>query len=175
MPVKRQSMAKCSYMFANGKLCDTYGWGDPALCKKHEKFRDTVEEELRVEGGGVTAEFVGAVFDVPVVKRLLEKLGGLVDKAGVVVEAADINALMERLSKRAQVADPPDWVPTNNKVNDAKAILGFTLNQTLTVELIKQRKRDLAAIYHPDKGSGNAEKMQIINAAADVLLKHEKF
>jgi hypothetical protein len=39
----------------------------------------------------------------------------------------------------------------------------------LTVELVKQHQRALAAIHHPDRG-GTKSAMQRINNAADALL-----
>jgi hypothetical protein len=48
-------------------------------------------------------------------------------------------------------------------------ILGFKPGQALTRALVKKRRNELAALFHPDRG-GSDESMQMVNAAADALL-----
>lgn len=52
---------------------------------------------------------------------------------------------------------------------DWRAILGIKPDAAVSVELVQQRKRELAAIHHPDRG-GNPSQMADINRAADAAL-----
>ena len=47
--------------------------------------------------------------------------------------------------------------------------MGFGADTPLTVKLVKERRRKLAELYHPDHGGSDAA-MRRINAAADALL-----
>lgn len=53
----------------------------------------------------------------------------------------------------------------------ARITLGFDETEKLTAELVKDRKRALARVFHPDTGKGSVAHMQRINQAADLLLK----
>ena len=39
----------------------------------------------------------------------------------------------------------------------------------MSIDLIQQRRRELAAMHHPDRG-GNPDQMSAVNAAADAAL-----
>lgn len=52
---------------------------------------------------------------------------------------------------------------------DWRAILAFKQNEAVTVDAVQQRRRDLAARHHPDRG-GNPDQMASINRAADAAL-----
>lgn len=52
--------------------------------------------------------------------------------------------------------------------DDARAVLGFGRSTPLTTRLIEERRKELALLFHPDRGGSN-EGMQRINAAADAL------
>jgi hypothetical protein len=64
----------------------------------------------------------------------------------------------------APAPPPPD--PTI----EARAILGFEPGEPLTVDKIKDRKRSLAKVFHPDTGAGSVKQMQRVLAAADLLI-----
>lgn len=53
---------------------------------------------------------------------------------------------------------------------DPRTILGFEPNAPLTAEIIKERKKALATIYHPDRPGGSVTAMKRVNQAADKLL-----
>lgn len=67
---------------------------------------------------------------------------------------------------------PPDPRAEAKRIETlrARAVLGFTNSESLTVEKIKDRQRALARKHHPDLG-GSEAKMKAINAASDVLLE----
>jgi hypothetical protein len=56
-------------------------------------------------------------------------------------------------------------------VEDPRVVLGFEPGETLTAARVKERKRQLAALFHPDKAGGSISAMKRVNEAADALLK----
>lgn len=53
----------------------------------------------------------------------------------------------------------------------AKRTMGFAEGEPITADMVKDRRKVLARKFHPDRPGGSVEKMQTINAAADVLLR----
>lgn len=53
---------------------------------------------------------------------------------------------------------------------EARRILGWAPDQVVTLDEVNKRRRELARKFHPDRSGGSVEKMQTINAAADVLV-----
>lgn len=78
-------------------------------------------------------------------------------------------------TKRSNAAPPPSSssseIPVNEIILAARQVLGFTKNDKLHIDGIKQRRRELAQRHHPDRG-GDSEKLKDINAAADILMQH---
>lgn len=72
--------------------------------------------------------------------------------------------------KRKEAPPPKPKAP---ELEDPRGILGFSAGEVLTAEKIKERKRSLARMLHPDKG-GSPRLMQQVNAAADQLLRSVK-
>lgn len=69
---------------------------------------------------------------------------------------------------------PPPRPPPDPQIEArrlARITLGFDETEKLTKELVKDRKRALARVFHPDTGKGSVAHMQRINQAADLLLK----
>lgn len=61
---------------------------------------------------------------------------------------------------------------------EARQVLGFTAAEVITVDAIKQRKRELNRRYHPDRAGPDKKKAEAltkkiarVNAAADLLLQ----
>jgi curved DNA-binding protein CbpA len=52
---------------------------------------------------------------------------------------------------------------------DAREVLGFAPGAKLTRELVKARQRELAKLWHPDRG-GSTAATQRLNVAAKKLL-----
>jgi hypothetical protein len=68
-------------------------------------------------------------------------------------------------------AAPPPRRPPPDPTVEARVILGFEPGEPLTADKIKDRKRSLAKVFHPDRGSGGSVKqMQRVLAAADLLM-----
>ncbi|HZJ67682.1 MAG TPA: J domain-containing protein [Kofleriaceae bacterium] len=65
---------------------------------------------------------------------------------------------------------PPRPAGPDPRIVAARTLLGFSPTQALTEQAISERRKALARVYHPDKPGGSTEKMQRINAAADLLI-----
>lgn len=65
---------------------------------------------------------------------------------------------------------PPKPRPAPDKIGPARVVMGFPASLKLTPELIKERRKQLALIFHPDRG-GSPDGMSRLNASADVLLE----
>jgi hypothetical protein len=129
------------------------------------------EAQNREDGGGLLEEAVNLFVAHPSVQDVLSRFGELLDSAGAQVphgiprghaaEAPPRPGNGQRA--RAAHAPPPPPGP------DPRVILHFNPSETLTREKVKARQRQLAEIFHPDRG-GSVEQMQKINAAAEALL-----
>lgn len=70
---------------------------------------------------------------------------------------------------RPQAPPPPD--PAIEAKRQARITLGFEEGERITADMVKERKRALARVFHPDTGKGSVAHMQRINQAADLLLQ----
>lgn len=139
----------------NGKQCRRRGEGDPPLCSTHE-----------AQG------LLGQILANDQIKAALNRLTGSLEQAAT----NRASALFARLDgflaslgapKAAPDAPPPKAEPEE----DPRVVLGFAADARLTPAMVKERKRELAKLFHPDK-HGSAAAMQRVNAAADLLLKN---
>jgi len=64
---------------------------------------------------------------------------------------------------------PPRPPPVPSPADDPRVVMGFPPSLQLTETMIKKRRRELAAIYHPDQG-GSEEAMKRLNSAVTRLL-----
>lgn len=69
---------------------------------------------------------------------------------------------VEKMFEGFAALPPPDRL-------DWRAILAFKPDERVTFEMVRQRRRDLAAVHHPDRG-GNPQQMSDVNRAADAAL-----
>jgi len=129
----------------------------------------TIRAVRELEQAGVRAAFLNAI--QAAMDKILDKVQHAVDRgvdklAGKMDQYATFATLYaQKFAQQAQqgpVAVKPDR-------DDPRTIMCFGINEELTAEKIKERKRELAKIVHIDKG-GNDEAMARINAAADALL-----
>ena len=69
---------------------------------------------------------------------------------------------------------PPEGETTSNepgmRLADAYAVLGLTPNAP--PEQVKKHYRNLAKVFHSDKGAMNDEAMKLLNRAYDAIQKH---
>lgn len=160
MPVSR-----CVYPVKGGKQCASPGKGTPPLCPKHKK--------LYVEPiNPFFAGLVNALLDQPVTKAIVSKVDGVLNKATNAfnkIAEGDFSELNSLLRKGAK----PTVEYGGATQEDPRTVLGFKMGEPITKAKIKERQRELAKLFHPDKG-GSDEAMQRVNAAADILLKEIK-
>lgn len=110
------------------------------------------------------------VLQQPKTKVIFEKVDGVLEKANgllskvAVGDFSDLQDLLSKAGKQRVVYQP------EVREEDPRVVLGFKSTDKLTVEMVKNRRRELAKILHPDKG-GSDEAMQRMNTAADKLMK----
>jgi hypothetical protein len=62
----------------------------------------------------------------------------------------------------------PDWRPEPRQISPYEQLC---LTPDAPIEVVRAAKRALAILYHPDKPTGDLERMQLINDAADRIEK----
>lgn len=162
---------KCTFI-VKGKPCSQPGTGNPPLCDEHAPDEE-FEYDDDFDG---TGDFVGdAIYEFsenPRIRGVLDKAASVFDKLAQVIDRASTRQNARPQSPPGSPPPPPRQKrPVSQETitpSAARTILGFAQTQPLTVESVKERKRALASMFHPDKG-GSVEAMQRVNAAADVL------
>ena len=169
---------RCSAITDRGSPCRNTGTGNPPLCHVHEALYEEGEDD-EGEADAVVAA-TNAILDHPQAQGVISKFNGLLDRVGGWFERAGTGQAPVGSATRPQPhaprgqpppPPPPRQPPPRREAPiDARKILGFAPGLKLTVEMVKERRKDLAKLYHPDRG-GHPEQMKTINAAADALLK----
>jgi hypothetical protein len=113
----------------------------------------------------------------PEVQDAIGSIGSFVESAGGIIDSlGNFAARGGRRRPKPRQAPPRVEYRTRVKVvrerapEDPRLVLGFPPGVQLTKDMVKKRKRALAALYHPDQG-GSTESMQRLNAAAEALLR----
>jgi len=108
-------------------------------------------------------------------ETLFSQIQQFVSRAGTAIEREHSPQSPPRRDSRQQYGRRPPTPPRRrrNILKAARKILHFAPGEKLTVQAIKKRKRDLAAVFHPDQG-GDPRAMSQINQAADILIKSLK-
>ena len=103
-------------------------------------------------------------------RELFRQTGNAVDPKET-HEANDDAPPPKKSAPKRRKAPPPPRQPNVVELElKARYTLHFGPQESLTKEAIKNRRRKLAALCHPDQG-GTTEAMQAINSAADFLLE----
>ena len=154
MPRRRPRCAFTSFLHGR---CPNPGTGDPPLCPEHDdEFSDT------------SNELIDSLLDHPAIQNVLGKVGGVLDLASNFIQKAPEYVKNIKVPHNTQQSRPQRPQP----VEDPRKVLGFDPSTVLTVDIVKQRQRDLARIFHPDTGTaGSTAAMARVNAAVDFLLK----
>lgn len=154
------------------------GFGNPPLCRVHALELTLEGDELEIDQQSPIHQFLDLADrllsrnqDV-IVKEVRTRFGSYL--AG---RANEKNA--KRISQeprpprnpraRPRPAPSPRRPSPPPPRDDPRVVLGIPPSAPLTKELIKEKKRQLAKIYHPD-AQGNPEAMRRVNKAADELL-----
>lgn len=153
---------RCSWLNSNGSPCRRLGVGNPPLCDQHEAAAGAT-------GGFDPQEFVenpihavrDAFLEHPKIQGFFDKLGNILDSGVEYIDRASKGNVPRARAQRPQ--------PPQAKGPDPRQVLNFGPHEHLTVAVIKERKKLLARLYHPDL-KGSAEAMARVNAAADRLL-----
>jgi len=150
---------KCSI-----KRCtaEAYNYGDVYLCPDHEQ---TLRRAFYNTAKAPDAP-------PPTLGSLLGALAnGEVPQSDVIRSFVD-NAMKARAvrAQARQAASPPHAQPQRTPTQAALMVLGFDPRKPApSAEVIKDRFRNLAKTYHPDRPAGDAKKMQAINKAYEIL------
>lgn len=157
-------MPKCVYL-VRGQPCGVRGEGNPILCDEHAPDEDDFGADAVIQ----TA--VDALLDSRPLQKLFGRTNQFLDQvaghlsAGLRRPEVPLHTKPRKTRQtRTQRPQKPDGQ------HDARLIMGFDVAEKLTENVIKKRKRQLAAALHPDRG-GNTFAMAKLNTAADLLLK----
>lgn len=169
MPPKKTY--RCSRR-VNGRPCPNPGSGNPPLCTRC--LDDLEQEEIEEAGYEVTDEGLqGAadrIMDDPRVHNVLDKAAGFFDRFAQLIDGAvtrNGGSSPPRPSSR-----PPPPRPTIDRARQiaaARSVLLFDSAEPLTEEKIRERRKKLALLVHPDMAGSHNQTVRI-NQAADILL-----
>ena len=153
------SVRKCMYVIKS-KPCGLRAAAgtNPPLCDKHlEELgeEDDFEEDEEDEDVGSALD---EILDHPTVSGFLGRINDTIDR------------LASGLGGTQAPENRPPPARKRAAVEDPRMVLNFSPTDKLTPEIVKERKKQLAKVFHPDK-QGSTEAMARVNAAADQLLK----
>jgi hypothetical protein len=187
--------SRCRYVDDAGYRCRRVATVAGGFCRQC-----AIALELDLEEGGAADRLVGTMDRIlargardPMLSGAAAFLGGLlgaqiIHRAPPSIQepvrqmgrmAADAARARAEQAAKAQAeqrrAQPPPRPPDPETaralaLRDARTTLGFEPDEKLTVDQVKERKRALARVYHPDLGNGSVKQMQRVNAAADLLI-----
>ena len=138
--------------------------------RKREPYEEEYDDPVEQLATRLADKIVGN----PQIQNAISRFEGLfdvvghgIDRAGELVARGSQRhpEIRERIRYRTKVVEKPVEVPI-----DPRVIFGFPADIKLTKAMVKERKRVLAGLWHPDRG-GSTESMQRLNAAAAALLQ----
>ena len=172
--------------------CGAPGIGDPPLCAFHFSTVDDVDFEADDEAAvwsraqrrpnanpapGHKIDLMTAILQHPESAALIETLVGkareffrqtVTPGGGYQAECPPPPPGGEK--RRRRNAPPSDGsAPTRMSADEARISLGFAPGQPLSEAVLRQRRRALTAMFHPDAG-GSDEAMKRLNQAVAMLL-----
>lgn len=162
---------RCAYK-AGKRRCSRNGFGNPPLCRAHAI-------EVGLDGGRERdSDENSPVFDIlELADRALSRSNNDFARqvGGIFGELLSGYAARARAPGEGQTQGqrPPPRRPQPAQAAsmDPRMVLGFEPQEKLTEARIKDRKRQLAQLFHPDKPGGSISAMKRVNDAADALLK----
>lgn len=171
---------RCSY-YINDRRCSRNGKGNPPLC---DRCRDVAEGKPGAASGGAVGDLIASMLggervSREQIKRAAEEVIGTFRAQRVnVAPPAPRGPMFDNPPAPRHHPPPPPPPPPHQdseaamraRVVAAMKTLGLKPSTKLTIDLLNQRRRDLAKRYHPDKAGGSVVKMQEVNAAVDFLL-----
>jgi len=166
---------RCAYLPSTGRPCTRAGSGNPPLCEKHL-------EEILAEDDD---DMLGELLDHPTVRGAFDRVTSRVvrslDQIAPFIDRLTQGRPQSRAQSRPTAPRPrpgprprpeaPRTPPraSTPRPEDPRTILGFAPGARLDAAMIKNRRRELAQIFHPDHG-GSPEAMKRVNLAVEALL-----
>jgi len=148
--------------FKEGKRrCSRNGFGNPPLCRAH-----AIQVRLHGEQEEILEENPLYAF-INIADRALSRSNSNFAKQAGTLFGEFLAASANKASAQRQYITP-QYIPPPAP-NDPLEILGFPAGSTPTKTQIKARQRELAQLFHPDKG-GSLAAMQKVNDAVNALL-----
>lgn len=160
-------MKQCQFIYSDGEPCFNKAVG--LTCKKHAKHAAEVKRSLdeeRTAQKALVGDLLGVLLQQPAIAGVVGKITGFIDKSGTILDKV---AMGDYSAFKSTPAEPTPK-PTGP---DPRKLMGFKPNVVLTEKEIRDRKRELSKVYHPDKGFDDSL-LKDINAAADQLLREIK-
>ncbi len=161
-------MKQCQFIYADGQACQNKAIG--LTCKKHAKYAAEVKRSLdeeRFAQKALVGDLLGVLLAQPAIAGVVGKITGFIDKSGSILDQVATGDYSAFKAKEKPTQTPPATGP------DPRKLMGFRPGVVLTEKEIRDRRKDLAKIYHSDTGSSE-EMLKDINAAADQLLRELK-
>lgn len=120
---------------------------------------------------------IGAAFGGFIGQRIMDRIPPHM-RGPAQVAAHQAQAAARARAERAQQGQqqrpppPPPAAEPNaaQRLRDARTTMGFEFGDQISVEDVKNRKRELARVFHPDVNPKGAAHMKRVNAAADLLI-----
>lgn len=181
MPRRAAVTDQCCYS-ENRRRCRRTGTGDPPVCNAHKiAFAEAARKATSKRPGDAIYDLFDSFLSGRKVTR--KKIENAWDDLGTIVNDAGVRS---RFTPPPGWQPPPGWVPRQNSGPPpedpavvearkefalAKRVMGFAETEPITADMVKDRRKALARKFHPDRPGGSVERMQKINAAADVLLR----
>ena len=111
---------------------------------------------------------VDRLLDTPQVTKVVDEVRDFLNRAAHAIESPPEP---RRAPVRQRVPHRPPAAPRRPRspIPTARTIMHFGADEPLTKEKISKRRRELAAICHPDKG-GSTRAMAQLNRAAELLI-----
>lgn len=141
-----------------------------------DEFEDEYDDEDEEEFNATVDDFVSGVVEHPRVRRVFTSLTSTLDRVGQVLD--HVSRVVSGAGRAAGPTPQGDAPPSSGpraaprprpQPLNPYVVLGFNPNIPLTVEMVKERRKQLALLFHGDRG-GFEESMKRVNAAADMLL-----
>jgi len=183
MPRRATNSDQCVYSEGN-RRCRRTGTGDPPVCNAH---KIAYVEAARKATSRRPGDAIYNLFDTFLsgkkvtrkkIKNAWDDLGDIIGDPNVRSKFTPPNGWQPPpgwTQRQAPTGQPP---PEDPRVAEArrefllaKRVMGFAESEPITADQVKDRRKELARRYHPDRPGGSVDKMQQINAAADVLLR----
>ena len=141
--------------------CARKGTGSSGLCPIC--FEDSLYEDEVDEEEGLLNRLLASPIAQSLWQRGIDAVGSKFDEVTGRLDKFAIAFIASQQARQQQAAEAPK--------EDPRVIMGFAEDEQHDKKMIKDRRKELLQVYHPDKGIRSDKMAQRINQAADELLK----